>query len=320
MPAARGVERGGRIAQRARAVRDVPLEVRVRGGRVAEALDLPLRVRRVGVGGREMAHQADHLERRRRELGDAPAAHPGVELHVDAHARRNLVRPDDELETRVARMPHLAVAGGTHDDDARDGKSRRSASALGDGGDAQRRCARAERRAGDVGRAVPVRVRLDDRPQLRAVRGRRAACARCGARRRGRSSARCGARFYASTRGSASMRSPATRPARCGASTDASCCAAAPAAAATCASIPLARKAPTMPVRTSPVPAVASEGSPSAETMRPRPGAATSVSAPFRRTTQRKRSTASSHARRGGARRPPSTRGRAGARARPRAA
>ena len=52
-------------------------------------------------------------------------------------------------------------------------------------------------------------------------------------------------------------------PARCGASTDASCCAAAAAAAASCGSMPFARNAPTMPVRTSPVPAVASDGRPS---------------------------------------------------------
>ena len=140
-------------------------------GRVAKALDLPFGVGGVGVGGREVAHEAHNLERRRRKLGDAPAAHSGVDLHVHADSRRDLVRPDDELEMRVARVSHLAVAGGTHDDDARDGEVTAKREAFGDGGDAQRRRARAERRPGDVGRAVPVGVRLDDRPQLCAVQG-----------------------------------------------------------------------------------------------------------------------------------------------------
>ena len=54
-------------------------------------------------------------------------------------------------------------------------------------------------------------------------------------------------RSRSSARGSASIRSLATSPARCGASTDARCCAAQAAAAARCGSIPFARNAATMP-------------------------------------------------------------------------
>ena len=52
-----------------------------------------------------------------------------------------------------------------------------------------------------------------------------------------------------------------------------------------------------MPVSTSPVPAVASAAAPSADDEDTAPGAATSVSAPFSRTTQPKRSTAALHRR-----------------------
>ena len=74
-----------------------------------------------------------------------------------------------ELEVRVARLPDLAVAGGPHDDDARRRELAPELEALGHRRDAERRRARAERRAGDVGGAVPVAVRLDDRPELGAV-------------------------------------------------------------------------------------------------------------------------------------------------------
>ena len=66
----------------------------------------------------------------------------------------------------------------------------------------------------------------------------------------------------------------------------------APAAAARRASMPLARKAAIVPVRTSPVPAVASVAGPEPQTSTPSPGAATSVSAPLRRQTRPNCSTA----------------------------
>ena len=70
------------------------------------------------------------------------------------------------------------------------------------------------------------------------------------------------------------------------------CAAVAPAAAARRPSMPFARNAAIVPVRTSPVPAVASDGGPKPQTSTPSPGAATIVSAPFSRQTQPKRSTA----------------------------
>ena len=219
--APRGVEGRFGIPQRTGAVRDVSLEMRIRSGLGAEALDLPLRVGRIGVRRGEVAHEADHLERRREKLGDAPATHSRVELHVDAHARRDVVGRDDELEMRVARLPHLAVQRRPHDDDARRGELAPQRKRFGDGGDAERRGARAERRARDVGRAVCVRVRLDDGPELRALqRVEQPAHVVPDGSQVDRD---LGAMHYRSTRGSASIRSLATRPARCGASTDARC-------------------------------------------------------------------------------------------------
>ena len=84
----------------------------------------------------------------------------------------------------------------------------------------------------------------------------------------------------ASARGSAATTSLATsRPAA--ARRAARSCAAAAAAAASRGSMPLARNAATTPVRTSPVPAVASAGARPTWTSTPSPGAATSVSAPL---------------------------------------
>src|SRR5262245_47836205 len=93
-----------------------------------------------------------------------------------------------------------------------------------------------------------------------------------------------------SAAGSVSRRSLATSPARCGTSSAARQCATAAAAAASCASSPFARNAATIPVRTSPVPAVASAGGPKSLTTTPEPGAATMVSGPLSRTTAPKRS------------------------------
>ena len=92
--------------------------------------------------------------------------------------------------------------------------------------------------------------------------------------------------------GSESTTSEATSPTWCGASSAARPCAKAPAAAAVRASIPFARNDAITPVRTSPVPAVASAGVPEVETRTPSPGAPINVPGPFSRTTHRKRSTA----------------------------
>ena len=73
----------------------------------------------------------------------------------------------------------------------------------------------------------------------------------------------------------------------------ASPCATAAAAAAVPGSRPFARNAATTPVRTSPVPAVASDGGPRSQTTSLPSGEATIVSAPLSRTTAPKRSAAS---------------------------
>ncbi len=116
-----------------------------------------------------MAHQADDLERRRKELGETPASHPGVELQVHANVRRNLVRRDDELEARISRLSDLAVAaGGSHDDDPRLRELPAELEGLGHGRDAECGSAGAERGAGNVDGAVAVAVRLHDGPELGA--------------------------------------------------------------------------------------------------------------------------------------------------------
>ena len=70
--------------------------------------------------------------------------------------------------------------------------ARRSASASGDGRNAERGRARAERGGADVDGAVAVAVGLDDRPELGAVERAEQPRARCGGSRRGRRSARSG--------------------------------------------------------------------------------------------------------------------------------
>jgi hypothetical protein len=168
-PAARRVEPRLREAQDGRAVRDVPRQVLVTGGRLAEALDLRPREVGVRVGGREVAHQPDHLGRRPHELRKAPPPHPGVELQVHRHALGDDLVVDDELEARLACIRHLTPLGRAEHDEAGLGKLAAEHQRLVDGRRADRRRARAERGGGDIDRAVPVAVRLHDGPELRAV-------------------------------------------------------------------------------------------------------------------------------------------------------
>jgi hypothetical protein len=91
-------------------------EVRVRLGRLAEAVDLLRGERRVGVGCREVAHQPDDVRRRLQQLGEPPASHSGVELQVHRHVVRDLTADgEDELEPRLARLGELV--GRAHHDD-----------------------------------------------------------------------------------------------------------------------------------------------------------------------------------------------------------
>ena len=112
-PAAGGVEAGVGESQRGRAVRNVAGEVRVRLGRLAEALDLLRRERRVRVGGREMAHQPDHVRRRLRQLGEPPASHARVELQVHRDLVRDLAVDRRRRARAAPRAPRRARRSGT---------------------------------------------------------------------------------------------------------------------------------------------------------------------------------------------------------------
>ena len=129
MPQRTASKRDVGYAQRGGAVRDVAREVRVELRRVAEALELLLGEVGVGVGGREVAHQADDLDRR-----DGSSARPKRPIPVSSlrwigTPGRQLAVGDDELEPRLARRADLAVAGGPMTMIRAVGNSRRSASA-----------------------------------------------------------------------------------------------------------------------------------------------------------------------------------------------
>src|SRR5438034_1380237 len=101
--AAGGVEAGVRKAERTGAVSQVPGQVPVRLRRLAEHSDLGLRELGIAVGAREMAHQPEDLDRRLWQLREAPAAHAGVDLEVDADALGDLAVRDGELERGLSR-------------------------------------------------------------------------------------------------------------------------------------------------------------------------------------------------------------------------
>ena len=160
------VEAGRGQAERGRAVRDVARQVRVGLGGLAEALDLALGEGRIGVRGREVSHQTDDLGGRLGQLRQAVAAHARVELQVAADALGHLAVGDDQLEPCVSRLRDLAACGGAHDEDPRGRELAPERECLGDGRETERGRPDIERRTGDVRGAVPVAVRLDDRPQL----------------------------------------------------------------------------------------------------------------------------------------------------------
>ena len=115
-----------------------------------------------------MAHQPDDLTGRRRQLGEAPAAHARVELQVDADAFRDRLVEDGQVEVGLARLRDVAARARPHDEDPHARELAAERKRLGDRGDAERQRAFAERRAGDVDGAVPVAVGLDDGPELGA--------------------------------------------------------------------------------------------------------------------------------------------------------
>ena len=161
-----GIEPRLGVAQGRCAVRDVTCERAEPGGRLAEALDLELRERRIRLGGREMAHQPNHVARRRRELGEPPPAHPGVELEMDPHAFRDATVGGDQLEPRDVRLTDLPLRHGAEHDDARVPKGGAKVERFRQCRDAEGGGTRLEGRPRHVDRAVPVALRLHDGPQL----------------------------------------------------------------------------------------------------------------------------------------------------------
>jgi len=144
-------------------------QVRERLRHRAEELDLLRRVDRVVVGGREVRHQADDLRAGLPQLRNPPAAHPGVELQVHAHALGDLLVPDRQLELRLPRIGDLAARRGrAHDEDPDQRELLPQLQAFGNGRNAERPGALVDHCPRDVDGAVPVRVRLDHRPELRA--------------------------------------------------------------------------------------------------------------------------------------------------------
>ena len=199
-------------------------------------------------------------------------------------------RPEAATSSSRARRASATflVVDGAHDEDARARERQPELERFRERRHAERGAARVEHGSRDVDGAVAVRVCLDHSPQLRrsgrALQPLRVAPDRLQVDREARS-----VHQPSRAAGSVVSRSPAMRPARCGTSSAARACAIAAAAAASCGSSPLARNEATIPVRTSPVPAVARAGGPRSQTIVPASGVATIVSAPFRRTTARNR-------------------------------
>ena len=223
------------------------------------------RERRVGVGRREVAHQPDDVRRRLRQLGEPPAPHPGVELQVHRDAVGDLAAAgDDELEPRLARLGELV--GRAHHDDPRVGKLAPQLDGFGDSDDAERRRPglerRPTRRPSRRGRSRSPSRRPRARHPSSASSSRRALwriaprsivislrCMRLVSRESARQRLDHVARDEAvALRRFVRARAAARRSRGRG--------------GARCGSMPFARNAAMTPVRTSPVPAVASDGRP----------------------------------------------------------
>ena len=116
-----------------------------------------------------MAHQPDHLASRHRQLGQPPTAHARVELEMDPDPLRDLAVRDHELEAGVAGICDLPAGGRAHHEDSRSTERLPKRQPFRHRRHAERGRTGPERRGPDVDRAVPVTVRLDDRPELGAL-------------------------------------------------------------------------------------------------------------------------------------------------------
>ncbi len=281
------------------------VDARERRRRLPETLELHARERQVAVGGGEMRHHADDVARRSRKLGQPPPPHPGVELEVDRHALRDLAA-DTVSSRRASRAArHRRSPSGRARGSAASGSAARSVSASATVATQSAVAPAVERCRAQSTAPCPYPSALttaqssapssDAHERLRVAAQRaevdRELAARHRPTRAGRAAARGRRARAAAPAGGRRRRRPA-----CGSTSSAATpCATAAVAAASCGSIPFARNAATMPVSTSPEPAVASAGVPYVATSTPSRGAATSVSAPFSSTTEPNREAARAH-------------------------
>ena len=186
--AANRVEARLGVAKRRRAVRDVTRERLRAGGRLAEALDLELRERRIGLRGRRWLMHA----RRRRASATGSSGEPQRPIPVSSFRWTRTPsgiatvggRPSSSRATRAS--PLSCSEHGPHHEDARVSERGSRWSASGSDRDAERDRTRVERRLRDVDRTVPVPLGLDDRPQLGALGRPQQASRRCAESPRGR--------------------------------------------------------------------------------------------------------------------------------------
>ena len=166
-PAARRVETCLGEHECSGAVGDVPHEDSgIRLGCPEKPLELLLREPTVGVRGREMGHQADDGRPRDGELGEAPPAHPRVELEVDAHPFRQPSVGHRQLERRVACDRDVLRPGRPEHEDPQLGNAERSGSASPTVATQSAVAPPSSGGSRDVERSVPVAVSLDDGPEL----------------------------------------------------------------------------------------------------------------------------------------------------------
>ena len=243
-----------------------------------------------------MAHDADDVPRRGGQLREPPAAHARVELEVHASRPPGSGRPPRRARggRRAPRRSRASDTGPITTMRALRSAARRW-SASGKRRHAERGRARFERRLRDVDGAMAVSLRLHDRPKLGTRRRRAAASPRsCRIAPRSRvkhdrstgpfsAIATCAVRLRAPPAGFRADRSRPFPPGGdelCGASVRNRCRGRGRLRVETlgeeCGDV--------TPVRTSPVPAVASAAVPWSQTVTEPPGDATSVSAPFRST------------------------------------
>ena len=187
MPQRAASKRARRIAQRGGAVRDVARQVRVRrpsprGSARSATRRTPRRCRRSRGGS---------SARRPRPAASGSSESPQRPMPVSSFRCTRTPRGISSDETTSSSCasrawPTSRFPAGPMTMMRAVGNSRAEREPLRHGRDAERGRAGAERGTGDVGCAVAVCVRLDDRPELRTVERAEQRARRCGAAPRGR--------------------------------------------------------------------------------------------------------------------------------------